>query len=82
VTTLCPGGTRTEFFARARMRTSRRWPMMDARKVAELGYRGLMRGKRVVIPGVTNKVASTLVKFAPTRWSANAVRKIHEQLGP
>ena len=81
VTTLCPGGTRTEFFARARMRTSRRWPMMDARKVAELGYRGLMRGKRVVIPGVTNKAASTLVKFAPTRWSSNAVRKIHEQLG-
>ena len=81
VTTLCPGGTRTEFFARARMRTSRRWPMMDARKVAELGYRGLMRGKRIVIPGVTNQAASTLVKFAPTRWSANAVRKIHEQLG-
>jgi hypothetical protein len=79
VTTLCPGGTRTGFFARAHLRTTRDWPMMDARRVAEMGYRGLMKGKRVVIPGVANQVASTLAKFAPTRLAAKAVRKIHEQ---
>jgi short-subunit dehydrogenase len=40
------------------MGVNRNVPMMDARKVAEIGYRGMMRGQRVVIPGVLNKVMS------------------------
>ncbi len=79
VTTLCPGTTRTDFFARAHLRTPDRWPTMDARKVAEAGYRGLMKGRRVVIPGAANAIASTLAKFAPTRVTAKVARKIHER---
>ena len=79
VTALCPGTTRTEFFERAGMRLPGRWPVMDAQTVAEIGYRGLMRGKRVVIPGVFNRIAATLAKLAPARLAVKAVLKIHDR---
>lgn len=77
VTTLCPGTTRTEFFARANLPVKRGTPMMDARTVAETGYRGLMRGRRVVIPGFLNKIGSALAKRVPPRLSVAVVRRIH-----
>lgn len=78
VTTLCPGTTRTEFFERAGMKSSRRdLMMMEADVVAEIGYRGLMRGKSIVIPGATNKITSTLAGFVPAHWTAKIVRKIN-----
>jgi uncharacterized protein len=78
VTTLCPGTTRTEFFDRAHLPVKRGMPMMSARKVAEAGYRGMMRGKRVVIPGLLNKVASAIAKRAPVRLTASLAKKFHE----
>ena len=78
VTALCPGSTRTEFFDRAGMSpTLRNVPMMDARTVAEAGYRGLMRGKRVVVPGAMNKAICGLLKFAPEGVVATAVAGIN-----
>jgi len=79
VTTLCPGTTHSEFFERARMRVSRTWPTMEARAVAETGYRGLMRGKRVVIPGMTNKIAAALARRAPARLTTAVVARIHRR---
>jgi len=78
VTTLCPGSTRTEFFERAGLKNSRpEWHMMNADVVARAGYRGLMRGKRVVIPGWVNKLTATLANFMPTRVTTKAVRKLN-----
>ena len=79
VTALCPGTTRTEFFIRAGMKIPQRWFAMDARTVAEIGYRGMMRGKRVVIPGWLNRIAAALAKRGPVCVAANAVRRIHAQ---
>jgi len=77
-TALCPGSTKTEFFERANMKNMRRDSlMMDAGVVAEIGYRGMMRGKRVVIPGALNKFMSTLANFVPTRVTTRIVRKIN-----
>ena len=76
VTTLCPGMTRTEFFERANIRM-RGWAAMDAHRVAELGYRGLMKGRRVVIPGLMNKVASFFAKRMPPRLTSAVVKRIH-----
>ena len=78
VTALCPGTTRTEFFDRAGMQNLRREGlMMDAGVVAQIGFRGLMRGKRVVIPGALNKFTAALTNFVPTRVTTKIVRKIN-----
>lgn len=78
VTTLCPGPTRTEFFERAEMQRSSPWlHMMSAEKVAKIGYRGLMKGKRIVIPGIMNKITSTIARCLPAPTTARIVRKIN-----
>jgi len=78
VTALCPGSTRTEFFERAGMKNLRtEWHMMDADVVARAGFRGLMRGKRVVIPGLINKLTAKLANVVPTGVTTKMVRKLN-----
>lgn len=79
VTALCPGTTHSEFFVRGGFGNARAPFTMDARTVAEAGYRGLMQGKRVVIPGWTNRIASALAKRLPLRITTAVVRRIHKQ---
>jgi len=78
VTVFCPGGTRTEFFERARIHMRRGLPMMDARTVAEAGFRGMMRGRRVVIAGLLNKITARISPCAPSALSGSIVRRIHQ----
>ena len=78
VTVLCPGMTRTEFQKRARMKEGGPFPMMSARAVAEIGFRGMMKNQRVVIPGVMNRIGAMLARRAPLRLTSAIVRKIHE----
>jgi hypothetical protein len=77
-TALCPGMTRTEFQQRARMSHGSSWPLMSAAEVASAGYRGLMKGKRVVIPGVLNQIGAFLAKRVPARLASAVVRRIHQ----
>ncbi len=77
VTALCPGTTRTEFFDRAGIHMKRPWPMMGARVVAEAGYRGMMRGRRVVIPGLVNKLMARISPCLPSALTGRIVRQIH-----
>jgi short-subunit dehydrogenase len=58
VTALCPGPTKTEFFARAGVGDSPfgHMPLASSMSVAEAGYNGFMRGKAVVVPGLFNKL--------------------------
>lgn len=78
VTVLCPGLTKTEFQKRAHLGQGGSWPMMSSRAVAEMGYRGLMKGKRVVIPGLLNQMGSFLARRAPFRLTSAVVRRIHK----
>jgi short-subunit dehydrogenase len=79
VTALCPGSTRTEFFDRAGMKNMRpEWHMMDADVVARAGFRGLMRGKRIVIPGALNKLTAKLANFVPNSLTTKTVRKLNK----
>jgi short-subunit dehydrogenase len=67
VTALCPGPVPTEFQARAGIFDDQ-FPAFLARsagRVAEEGYDGLMRGRRVVIPGTTSRVAAFLPRVLP-----------------
>ena len=67
VTTLCPGPTESEFKVRAGSERSRLFEsvVMDAPRVARAGYRGMMRGKSVVIPGVQNKLIPVGARLIP-----------------
>ena len=80
VTALCPGGTRTEFFVRAggEGHVTSRLPMMDTRQVAEAGYRGLMRGRRIVIPGALNRFTATFARWLPIWLVATIARRINK----
>ena len=78
VTTLCPGYTRTEFHERARIdRSSGMVRMMRADVVARAGYRGLMRGKTIVIPGAMNKITAAISRRLSPRFTARIVRRIN-----
>jgi short-subunit dehydrogenase len=69
VTALCPGPVETEFMARAGIAEDHfpRFLARTAERVAQQGYDGLMRGRRVVIPGSHNKAAVCLVRLLPRR---------------
>jgi short-subunit dehydrogenase len=60
----------TEFQARAGIaEAAPPWPLgVSASRVAEAGYRGLMRGQRVVVPGLANRlVAQVAARWTPRR---------------
>jgi short-subunit dehydrogenase len=61
VTSLCPGPVASEFQARAGIAQAEPpWPIaVPAARVAAEGYRGLMRGQRIVVPGWASKLLFT-----------------------
>jgi uncharacterized protein len=67
VTALCPGPVPTEFQARSQMQlpAAARAVELPPNRVAEIGYDGLMRGRRVVIAGIGNKIAVSFLRFVP-----------------
>jgi short-subunit dehydrogenase len=70
VTALCPGPTKTSFDAVAGATDSvlyRRTHLMSAAVVARAGYRGMMRGSGVVIPGVVAKLLAFAGELPPRR---------------
>jgi short-subunit dehydrogenase len=76
ITALCPGATRTGFAARAGIETSVMFKAgaADARSVAEAGYRGFVRGKRVVVPGFMNRLLVFSGRFTPRTLAVKAAK--------
>ena len=46
---------------------------LPARRVAQIGYDGFMRGRRVVIAGAGNRIAVALMRFIPNALLMAAV---------
>lgn len=67
VTALCPGPVQTEFQSRAGFTPGMDSAVLNvsARDVALAGYRGLMRGKRIVLPGLGIRAIPFLLRFVP-----------------
>jgi short-subunit dehydrogenase len=81
VTCFCPGATLTEFQKRAETENSRLFKQlapMDAKTVAEDGYRALMAGKSLAISGFKNWLVAESVRFAPRKWVTAISRWVAE----
>ena len=70
VTTLSPGGTRTEFSAKARgqMDPTLEKAMMPVGPVASAGLQALAKGKPVVVPGAIYQLMTGLTRLLPGAW--------------
>jgi len=81
VTCLCPGATDTEFQTRAGTEQTtlfRRVRPMHASVVARDGYRGLMKGKSLVISGLRNRLLMESLRISPRRVVTAVSRKFLE----
>jgi short-subunit dehydrogenase len=78
VTALCPGPTATGFQQRSGMVISKLLPVADAAAVARDGYEGFRAGKRLVIPGLLNKVGVQSLRVSPRALVTRLVRKMQE----
>ncbi len=79
---LCPGPTATEFHKRAHMDhvlLVRGALMMEAATVAEIAYKGLMNGKRVIIPGLLNKIGTIAVRVMPRVITMAIIQFLHSR---
>lgn len=70
VTALCPGPTATGFFDAADMNSSalvkgKRLPTSE--EVAAIGHRAMLKGRRVVVPGLLNALLVQGLRFTPRR---------------
>jgi short-subunit dehydrogenase len=77
VTALCPGPVPTGFQARAGTRGMTqglaRPFTLSAEKVARAGFKGLMAGRRLVVPGIGNKILVFMPRLLPRGLVLKAV---------
>jgi short-subunit dehydrogenase len=85
VTALCPGPTDTDFFIKAKMLETRAFQkahVMPPQEVAAAGYKALMAGKRVIVPGVANKALVISRRILPESAQAKKGEKMYERVPP
>lgn len=79
VTAFCPGPTASGFQEAAHLKDSkllagRRLP--NAAEVARVGYRAMLAGRAIVVPGLSNRLMAESVRFAPRSLVRRAVRLV------
>jgi short-subunit dehydrogenase len=82
VTTLCPPRTATPFEERSGRRPSRLDPApLDAETVAREGYRALLDGRRVVVPGQREPLVRGTIASLRRRRMAELRRRVRAERG-
>jgi hypothetical protein len=78
VTCLSPGATKTEFLdvAGQRIGSSQQRFLMSSHKVAMIGLNAMLRGKRNVVTGGSNKLVTFMTRLLPRRTLAWSSRKV------
>jgi uncharacterized protein len=81
VSALHPGGTLTEFpiLAGQRIKKLAQKSMMTPEQVAEVAYPAILKGKRVIVPGIANKMAVLMGKLLPFPWSMRLMEFIYDR---
>lgn len=80
VSGLYPGGTLTEFQPLAGQQPKKfaRRAMHTPEQVAEIAYPAILAGKRVIVPGVSNKLAVLIGKLLPFPWAIRVMEFIYD----
>ena len=81
VTALCPGPVRTAFIEGQDMRLFHSPLVLGAARVAEAGVRGLLAGRRIVIPGWRNWLIVELGRISPRRFSEAIAGYLNQPVG-
>jgi short-subunit dehydrogenase len=82
VTALCPGPTESNFAERAGTSKSRLFTqakVASAEDVARYGYAAMMKGTRVAIPGMQNKLMVQAERFVPRIVVNKITRRVSEK---
>lgn len=81
VTCLCPGPTETGFQKRANVEETAlfRLKRADAAVVAKAGFEGMLKGRRLVIPGAFNKLVALSPRVSPRALLLKVSRKAVER---
>ncbi len=80
VSVLCPGATKSEFFNRAKFaqHMSSSKMMMSAEKVAQIGWKDMMKGKAITISGISNLITISLIKHLPETFLAKIMKTFNQ----
>ncbi|HMB25581.1 MAG: SDR family NAD(P)-dependent oxidoreductase [Chloroflexota bacterium] len=81
VTAFCPGVTMTGFQARSGVNEARmllKMGTMTAEQAARIGYRALMRGRPVIVPGFWNSLIAFSPRLAPRSFAARTSKRMME----
>jgi uncharacterized protein len=78
VTVLCPGPTRTGFLRAAGLKEPFLFRIMGmtSHAVAEYGYRALMAGQSMAVPGIWNNLGVFLLRLSPRTLVKRVVKRI------
>jgi len=84
ITALCTGPVRTEFFDRAGMAGTRIAQgkvagIMTPQAVAAAAYRGMMKGRTLIVPGMLAKLGAFVPRFMPRRVMARLAGNYNRQ---
>lgn len=85
LTALCPGPVDTDFFTKADMIDTHAFQdakVMAPQEIAEVAYRSLMSGERVVVPGAANKVLVFGRRLMPESAQAKLNQKLYGGTDP
>ncbi|HSM03288.1 MAG TPA: SDR family oxidoreductase [Longimicrobiales bacterium] len=84
VTCLCPGPTPTGFQARIGADPSAllRGAVLPSRTVARAGVEGALKGRRLVVPGLLNKLTTLAPRFLPRSWVPKLVKRVQDGRAP
>ena len=84
VTCLCPGPTPTGFQARMGAGSASRLGMAEVspERVARVGIDGALAGRRLVVPGLVNRLTPLLPRFLPRSWVPKLVAWVQADRSP
>lgn len=82
VTCVMPGPVETEFLSGRgvkELRIFRYLPALSADDVAEAAWRGFRRGRRVVLPGISSKLATLVTLLVPWRFVLPRINQVQKR---